>query len=62
MPEKISHARNSGKRLTTGSAAAAGPSRYDARRGYPLEYSVDYDREHVDDEGGLTIADFEVIP
>lgn len=36
-------------------------ARYDPRLGYPVEYSVDYDREHVDDEGGFTVADFEVI-
>ena len=36
-------------------------ARYDARLGYPLEYSVDFDREHADDEGGLAITDFEVI-
>lgn len=36
-------------------------ARYDARLGYPLEYSVDFDREHADDEGSLVITDFEVI-
>ncbi len=34
---------------------------YDERLGYPLGYSVDFDREHADDEGGLAITDFEVI-
>ncbi|MET0399027.1 MAG: DUF6174 domain-containing protein [Longimicrobiaceae bacterium] len=34
---------------------------YDERLGYPLGYSVDFDREHVDDEGGLAITEFEVI-
>lgn len=36
-------------------------ARYDARFGYPVEYFVDFDREHADDEGGLAITDFEVI-
>lgn len=35
--------------------------RYDSRRGYPLEFSVDYDRGMVDDEAGFTVADFEAI-
>ncbi|HEV2147955.1 MAG TPA: DUF6174 domain-containing protein [Longimicrobiaceae bacterium] len=34
---------------------------YDRRRGHPLSYSVDYDRQMVDDEGGFTVADFEII-
>ena len=34
---------------------------YDERLGYPLGYSVDFDREHADDEGGLAITEFEVI-
>ncbi|MBV9774483.1 MAG: hypothetical protein JO040_11065 [Gemmatimonadetes bacterium] len=34
---------------------------YDARRGYPLSYSVDYDRRMVDDEAGFTLTDFEVV-
>jgi hypothetical protein len=36
-------------------------ARYDERLGYPLGYSVDFDREYVDDEGGLAITEFEVI-
>lgn len=36
-------------------------ARYDTQRGHPASYSVDYDRRMVDDEGGFTIADFEVV-
>jgi hypothetical protein len=36
-------------------------ARYDERRGYAVSHSVDLDRKYVDDEGGFTVADFEVI-
>ncbi|MEW5928026.1 MAG: DUF6174 domain-containing protein [Gemmatimonadota bacterium] len=37
-------------------------ARYDSRRGYPLEFSVDYDRDAVDDEAGFAVAQFEAVP
>lgn len=44
---------------------AGGPFRfsasYDSRLGYPVSYSADLDREHVDDERGFVVREFEVI-
>jgi hypothetical protein len=49
-----------------GDALAAEPyrfhARYDEGRGHPVGFSVDYDRQAVDDEAGFSVADFEVIP
>ncbi len=36
-------------------------AQYDSQLGYPVSYAADLHREHVDDERGFVIQDFEVI-